>query len=216
MPVVLPAVIVEPKDKRAVAFFDGQNLFRHAKSAFGHIHPNYDPKKLFTAVCQEHGWKDQAIRFYTGIPGAQGEPMWQQYWSNRLLQMRRSGIMVTTRELHYHDVEVPQLDGSVKIEKVPHEKGIDVRLALDVVRLARQKQFDVGVIFSQDQDLAEVVSEVKEIAREQGRWVKLVSAFPSGSSASAGRGIDGTDWLKMDKAFYDANLDPRDYRPVKT
>ena len=28
---------------RAIAFFDGQNLFGHAKSAFGHSHPNYDP-----------------------------------------------------------------------------------------------------------------------------------------------------------------------------
>lgn len=216
MPFILPSEIIEPEEKRAVAFFDGQNLYRHAKSAFGHIHPNYDPKKLFTATCQKYGWKDQAIRFYTGIPGAQGERMWQLYWSNRLLQMRRAGIMVTARELRYHNVEVPQLDGSVKTESVAHEKGIDVRLALDVVRLARQKQFDVGVIFSQDQDLAEVVSEVKEIAREQGRWVKLVSAFPSGSNASAGRGIDGTDWFKMDQAFYNANLDPRDYRPGKT
>ena len=28
---------------RAVSFIDGQNLFRHAKDAFGHHHPNYDP-----------------------------------------------------------------------------------------------------------------------------------------------------------------------------
>ena len=30
----------------AVAFFDGQNLFQHAKAAFGHFHPNYDPRGL--------------------------------------------------------------------------------------------------------------------------------------------------------------------------
>ena len=34
----------EPAIKRAVSFFDGQNLFRRAKAAFGHYHPNYDPK----------------------------------------------------------------------------------------------------------------------------------------------------------------------------
>ena len=207
--------IVEPEQKRAVAFFDGQNLFRHAKAAFGHIHPNYDPKKLFGALCANNGWNVQAVRFYTGIPGPKGDPMWQGYWNNRLLQMRRSGIMVTHRELRYHEIEVPQLDGTTKTEKIAHEKGIDVRLALDVVRLARQRQYDVAVIFSQDQDLAEVVSEVKEIAREQTRWLKIVSAYPFGPHASAVRGIDGTDWLKMDQPFYDANLDSRDYRPKK-
>jgi hypothetical protein len=67
--------------------------------------------------------------------------------------MRRSGIMVTSRELRYHDVEVPQPDGSTKIESVARARGIDVRLSLDVVRLTRQKQYEVGVIFSQDQDL---------------------------------------------------------------
>jgi uncharacterized LabA/DUF88 family protein len=207
--------VVEPIVKRAVAFFDGQNLFRHAKAAFGHIHPNYDPKKLFEAICAENGWRNQAVRFYTGIPGAKGDPMWQGYWSNRLLQMRRAGIMVTTRELRYHDIEVMQADGTPKIESVAHEKGIDVRLALDVVRLARQKQYDVGVIFSQDQDLAEVVSEVKEIAREQTRWLKVVSAYPNGPNATARRGIDGTDWYKIEQPLYDANLDQRDYRPKK-
>ena len=40
----------EPEVKRAVSFFDGQNLYRHAKEAFGHHHPNYDPKKLTDAV----------------------------------------------------------------------------------------------------------------------------------------------------------------------
>jgi uncharacterized LabA/DUF88 family protein len=204
---------LEPNEKRAIAFLDGQNLYRHAKVAFGHIHPNYDPKKLFSAVCHIHGWKEQGVRFYTGVPGPKGDPMWQGYWSNRLLQMRRSGIMVTTRELRYHNVVTKEADGTEKTQQIAHEKGIDVRLALDVVRLARQKQYDVAVIFSQDQDLAEVVSEVKEIAKEQTRWIKIVSAFPSGPAASASRGVDGTDWFKIEQPLYDANLDPRDYRP---
>lgn len=41
----------EPSTKRAVAFFDGQNLFNHAKAAFGYDYPNYDPTKLFNAIC---------------------------------------------------------------------------------------------------------------------------------------------------------------------
>ena len=101
----------------------------------------------------------------------------------------------------------------LKPDNVPQEKGIDLRLGLDVVRLARVRQLDVAVIFSQDQDLAEVVREVKDIARETDRWIKVVSAYPAGLAATSRRGINGADWYPMDQAFYDACLDPRDYRP---
>ena len=79
--------------------------------------------------------------------------------------------------------------------------------------MARNGELDVAVLFSQDQDLAEVAREIRDISRTQGRWVKIVSAFPYGGRATSTRGIDGTDWFRMDRAFYDACLDPRDYRP---
>ena len=104
-------------------------------------------------------------------------------------------------------------DGSQRRIAVPQEKGIDVRIAIDLVRMARDGQFDVGVIFSQDQDLAEVVEEVKHIARTSKRWIKLVSSFPSGPNASSKRGIEGTDWFRLEQAIYDSCLDPHDYRP---
>ena len=40
----------------------------HAKYAFGHHDPNYDPSKLADAVCAERGWVNHAMRFYTGVP----------------------------------------------------------------------------------------------------------------------------------------------------
>ena len=66
---------------------------------------------------------------------------------------------------------------------------------------------------SQDQDLAEVAREVRDISRSADRWLKVVSAFPAGSRATSTRGIDGTDWFRMEREFYDSCLDPRDYRP---
>jgi uncharacterized LabA/DUF88 family protein len=129
--------VEEPVIKRAVAFFDGQNLYRHAKEAFGHHHPNYDPTKLFDAVCAARGWRNHGVRFYTGAPAAEKSPMWHAYWSNRLLAMRRQGIHVTTRPIRYRETEVVQSDGSVLNVSTPQEKGIDVRLALDIVRLTR-------------------------------------------------------------------------------
>ncbi len=206
----------EPDTKYAMAFIDGQNLYQHAKDAFGHHHPNYDPIKLHDAVCARHGWKPNMVRFYTGVPSAAEAPMWAGYWANRSLQMKRAGIHVTTRPRRYRKEEVVRENGAVQVVTTPQEKGIDIRLALDVVSTARTKQWDVAVIFSQDQDLAEVVQEVRAIAREQDRWLHVCCAVPHGPRATSGRGIDRTAWFRMDQTFYDTCLDATDYRPRQT
>ncbi len=89
---------------------------------------------------------------------------------------------------------------------------MDVRMALDIVRMAHRREYDVALILSQDQDLSEVAEEIRSIAREQGRWIKIASAFPASPSAPNRRGIDKTDWIRIDRATYDACLDRRDYR----
>ena len=203
----------EPTEKRAVSFFDGQNLFRHAKDAFGHHHPNYDPVRLAAAVCDANGWISASVRFYTGVPDAKRSPMWHGYWTRRLTALRRAGVDVTARRLSCRIERIRLPDGTTHAVPVQREKGVDLRLGLDVVRLARNRDLDVAVVFSQDQDLAEVAREVRDIARSQGRWLKIVSAFPHGDRATSARGIDRTDWFRMDREFYDACLDLRDYRP---
>ena len=140
----------EPDTKRAVSFFDGQNLYRHAKDAFGHHHPNYDPRKLSDAVCADRGWVNHGVRFYTGVPSARHSPMWHGYWTRRLTAMRRAGVVVISRPLRYRVERVRLPDGSVHEFPVEREKGVDLRLGLDVVRMARDGELDVAVIFSQD------------------------------------------------------------------
>ncbi len=102
-------------------------------------------------------------------------------------------------------------DGSRHTIPTADEKGIDVRIAIDVIRLGYRREYDVALIFSQDQDLSEAADEIRLVAREQNRWIKVASAFPSGGSNR--RGIEHTDWIAIDRAAYDACLDPHDYRP---
>jgi hypothetical protein len=89
---------------------------------------------------------------------------------------------------------------------------VDVRIALDVIGLAHRDEYDVAVLFSQDQDLSEVAEEVRIISAERRRWLKIACAFPSSSTSRSRRGIDKTDWIRIDRATYDACLDSRDYR----
>ena len=50
-----------------------QNLYRHAKDAFGH-YPNYDTGKLADPVCDDCGWVNHGVRFYIGVPSAAKSP----------------------------------------------------------------------------------------------------------------------------------------------
>jgi uncharacterized LabA/DUF88 family protein len=208
-------MVVKPITKYAMGFFDAQNLYCHAKDAFGHIHPNFDPKALHAAVCLANGLTPNLTRFYTGVPDMSRAEMWTGYWNNRVMALKRAGVNVTTRKLRYHDNHVEMPDGTSEIVTSVQEKGVDVRLALDVVKLARLKNYDVAVIYSQDQDLCEVVNEVREIAAEHKRSIEIISAFPAGPGATSRRGIDRTQWFEMDETFYNLCLDPRDYRPAK-
>lgn len=202
----------EPPVKRAFAFFDGQNLFHAAKEAFGYPYPNYDPLALAQRVCTAKGWELRKTWFYTGVPDVSDHPHWNHFWNAKLAGMGLRGVETFSRPLRYRHQTVKLPDGRTHTFLVGAEKGIDVRLALDVVRLARENHYDVALIFSQDQDLSEVAHEVRSISVAQGRWIRVACAFPVSPTSRNRRGINNTDWIKIDQATYDACIDPKDYR----
>lgn len=204
---------VEPAVKRTVAFFDGQNLYHHARAAFGYSYPNYSALALASLICRNKGFHLHQIRFYTGIPTQHADPLWNAFWSAKLRTMSRMGIKTFSRPLRYRQKTIKLSQGIEYSFPVAEEKGVDVRIALDVVRMARKRELDVALLFSQDQDFSEVADEIREIAEEQRRWIKIACAFPSSRSSSNKLGIQKTDWIPIDRATYDACLDPHDYRP---
>jgi len=202
----------EPEIKRTIAFVDGQNLYHSVREAFGRPYPDYDIAALSGRVCFDHGWNLTQTRFYTGVPDAADNAFWHQFWSAKLAAMGRQGVYVYSRSLRYHNRAVILPNGSTHTFLAGQEKGIDVRIALDVIRLAHRNDYDVAVIFSQDQDLTEVAQEIRVIAQEQNRWIKVACAFPSSPTLGNRRGINGTDWVRIDRATYESCLDARDYR----
>jgi len=205
----------EPRTKTVIAFFDGQNLFHAVKKAFGYHYPNYYPKALAEEICKAKGWTLQQTRFYTGVPDQQDNPFWHYFWHRKLAVMGTRGIHRLSRPLRYRNQTVILPDGSATTTLVGQEKGIDVRIALDIVRLAREGRYDIALIFSQDQDLSEAVDEVKEISIQQNKWIKIACAFPTSPTHKNNRGINKTEWIKFDRKTYDQCLDPNDYRPKR-
>jgi uncharacterized LabA/DUF88 family protein len=209
----VPSQVIEPITKRVIAFVDGQNLFHAAREAFGYTVPNYDVGALAETVTGlQRAWSLVRAHFYTGIPAPSDNSRWHAFWSAKLSLMGRRGIRVFSRPLRYRTRAVKLPDGNDYRFLTAEEKGIDVRLALDVIRFAHRAEYDVALIFSQDQDLSEVAQEIRVIAREQDRWIKVACAFPSSPSSSNRRGINGMDWIRIDRRIYDRCLDPRGYR----
>jgi uncharacterized LabA/DUF88 family protein len=204
-----------PATPRAIAFIDGQNLFHATREAFGYTYPNYDVVGLASAVATAQSWTLSRVHFYTGVPDAADSAFWNHFWNAKLLAMSRAGVHVFSRPLRYRNKRVTLPTGAVHTFLVGEEKGIDVRIALDVIRLAARDEYDVALVFSQDQDLSEAADEVRLIAAEEHRWIKIASAFPSSPTSRNRRGINKTDWIRIDKATYDPCIDPRDYRPKK-
>ena len=204
----------KPSNKRVSCFIDGQNLFHSAKKAFGYRYPNYDVKKLAFSVCAKEGWDTLvSIHFYTGIHRRDVSSSLHDFWQCKMNAMKDEGVFVFYRHLFYSRAHVGY-KGSSKQTLVGREKGIDVRLALDVVRTVSEDSCDVAVIFSQDQDFYEVAKDVRSISQKQNRWIKIASAFPVGNKHGKKIGIEGTDWIEIDRKMYDECIDPKDYRTL--
>ena len=204
---------VEPAAKRVVVFVDGQNLFHSVRESFGFTYPNYDVAALARTVCADSTWSLAQTRFYTGIPDLADDPAWHQFWAAKLLALSRQGVHVYSRPLRYRNRRVKYPDGTEHTYLAGEEKGIDVRIAIDVIRMAHRSEYDIAIVFSQDQDLSEIADEIRVISREQNRWIRIASAFPFSPTSCNRRGINKTDWIKIDRATYEACIDRHDYRP---
>ena len=184
---------------RTLVFIEGQNLYRLAMRAYGRVYPyhwpSYDVVKLADALVSRVAERTLTeVRFYTGVPSESQNADWHGFWNNKL----RQEVRVYRQEL----------------SAAGQEKGVDIRLAVDLVQATYEQLYDVAIIVSQDADLAPAVAVAREIAQGQNRRVEFESAFPQ----QPGRRhfeIPYTTWVPIDKATYDTCLDLSDYRPPK-
>jgi hypothetical protein len=200
-------------DLKTIVFMDGQNIYHLAKNAWApsppqgwspYSFPSYDVEKLANIlVTRSSGRILQQIRFYTGVPESSRSALWHGFWSNKLRHIGNQGIYI------YRG----------RINPSGQEKGVDVSLAIDLIKLTYEMAYDVALIVSQDCDFGPAVKLAKEIARGQHRTLIFESAFPCEATQHPWyrrqRGVPGTQWSYIDKLTYDACYDPREYRTLE-
>ncbi len=198
--------------KRCIVFFDGQNLYRRAKEVWGPLDPktedpdynwpSYDVELLSDAlVARDHDRKLEQIRFYTGVPTPAQNKHWSVFWANKLRHLERSGFYV------YRG----------RISGNGNEKGVDVSIAVDLVKLTYEQKYDVAIIVSEDTDISPALETAKEIAAGIKVPVHFESVFPYDEARfkilrRRPHGIPGSETVRLSKGTYDACRDKRDYR----
>lgn len=199
--------------RRNHIFIDGQNLYLSAKRAFGLRYPDFDIPKLGRHLSDRISPdEDPNIRFYIGMPIARYSPHWTNFWSNKLQAAREAGVGVTTRDLRYLTETDPNAPGGVRVLSA-REKGIDLRIALDVMAAVRRPDCGNILIVSRDQDFQEVVRDVRALCEQTGRQIGIWSAFPEVINGPAfNRGVDGTTELMITREQYRTLRDQADYR----
>lgn len=168
-----------PSPLRVIVFIDGQNFYNDCKRIFGkgETHPHLLAKEL----CSPPYGKDRKlvqVRFYTGIHVPNRNPQMHSYMTRRIEAMKRQGVQVFTRPLKYSKecVEDRNTPGSYIHIWKGREKGVDVKLALDLVMMAIEDKYDVAVIVSTDTDLDEAVEEVIFLRNKLYKWIAVENA----------------------------------------
>lgn len=208
---------IKPEIVRVHTFIDAQNLYSAVKDAFKYKLPNFDPVLLSKEVtAMIPGRVLKKVHFYTGIHEREENPFWHDYWNNKLRVLEKNELVhIFRKPLVYRDIRWTDAEGKEHVIRRAEEKGIDLRIGLDLVRLAVNGEYDVAIIFSQDNDLEEAVNEVHAIRQYFDRWIYLECAFPD-NPERGNRGIRNTQWRIITEEMYMRCIDDRDYRPYPT
>ena len=206
---MIPTVLSMTTPLRLALFIDAQNAYRRARALFfpnprsgrdGHFHP----MELGRLIASRGGPNGALcalsdVRIYSGRPVAKRDPRTHAAHRKQTQRWEIDGATVITRSLRY-----PRDWPTVPAQ----EKGVDVALAVDFVKLAIEGDYDVGVILSTDNDLLPALEVVRNY--DPSRVHVAVSAWSAPGHHQRLR-LPGLWCHWLDQADYNAVADTTRY-----
>ena len=207
---------------KVIVFVDYQNVYRGARRAFfddnhleHHTCGQIDPLRLGRRLIQSRPNGSPAreltqVRVYRGRPSNKRDGKGYAASTRQMaVWAQRPEVEVITRQLQYPR-EWPNLP--------PQEKGIDVALAIDFVRLGLDHAYDVGILFSTDNDLKPALEFIAEKHRAWGKPRAEVAAWSNAQARYGPRlSIQSASlwchWLREDA--FTAVKDETDYSAAR-
>jgi hypothetical protein len=149
------------------------------------------------------------VRVYTGAPSQQRDDQGYRAARKRFDTWKYEGggkVIVRERNLQYRPGEKPR------------EKGVDVLLAIELVRFAGAGVFDLGIVLSADKDIVPALELVCDVLGSTAVQSVSLQAERGYQSAPA-LGVSVTDKRKqisrrlLDRAEYEQIEDLQSYNP---
>ena len=139
--------------KRAIVFIDGNNFYFKLKELtnkkFGLL--DFDFRKFAEWLVEPNELVE--IRYYIGaIRRQKNNTKSEEMYANQQRLFRK---------FQTHNIEVILGQLIQHPDKTFHEKGVDVRLAVEMIRFARENKYDVAYLVSSDTDLVAAIEEVR-------------------------------------------------------
>jgi uncharacterized LabA/DUF88 family protein len=207
---------------RVIVFVDGQNLYKESERLFGHAlcHPHLLAEHL---AGPRIGYR-VGCRFYSGRPSPNVDPAGASHFDRRISAMSGRGVTTVTRPLRYHwdwghqdklpppvPEAAPQTVTLTPWQR-PHEKGIDLAIALDVIEFLITGVCDVAIIVSLDRDLAEIPLAARNLKGLIRRNVRLEAAVPVADDLPSPKMLSGFAMThQITRAVFDLIRDDTDY-----
>jgi uncharacterized LabA/DUF88 family protein len=149
------------ESKRAIIFIDGSNFYYRIKSLSQKSYSkntliNFDFKRFFENLLKEKELVE--TRYYVGaVRRENNNPKSEELYANQqklLASLQQKNIKIILGTIIRHP------------DKTYHEKGVDVRIAVEMIRFARENKYDVAYLISSDTDLVPAVEEVRAFGKE--------------------------------------------------
>ena len=152
---------------RAFVFIDGSNFYFRLKDLTSKLNGkfsllDFNYKKFSEWLVKPNELME--IHYYIGAIKRQinNDKVERMYADQQRLiaKLQKQNIFVTLGQLIRHP------------DKTYHEKGVDVRLAVEMIRYAREDKYDNGYLLSSDTDLVPAIEEVQTF----GKIIQYVGA----------------------------------------
>ena len=159
--------------RRTILFVDYQNAYQNARCLFHDgvkdvedTNGHFNPWKLGEEICRlnneirrqaEEPLTLTAVHVYRGLPNARGDWRYSAAKARKDAWDAIDGIETEAPTLAYDEAGKSR------------EKEVDVKLAVDLVNFARDRRFDVGILFSADGDFRPALRYIRDDLEQSPR-----------------------------------------------
>ncbi|MBN1572047.1 MAG: NYN domain-containing protein [Deltaproteobacteria bacterium] len=165
--------------ERVAIFIDGSNFYHGLKTFLGHARVNFEK---FCNVLTE-GRHLTRIYYYNA-------PLPQDFDSERYREQQK--FFESIRKIPYLDLKLGKIEirGAALVEK-----GVDVLIAIDMIKYAKNNAYDTAILVSGDGDFAPVLEFLKDYGKHiENAYFKKGRSYNLSNHSDRFIKLDNLNW----------------------